>query len=230
MLWLSLTMLAANPSPSGTVNLGSGQRGLVFIKVNPLDPRELHRTVLIACNLDPGYSHADYSAKDLNTQVIAKETLTPEYEKTIPSRYWSGWLAMGLFSFDVNAAFDETNLYRIEKGHIRIYPFVAQQEARKRYRLPENSTFLGAFDGRIFYWIKDHPREVFFRSADRLYRFMLQKRVTEPLGMAKGDPKGDLALWAVMMPSGWFSTTPRTLDWAILNVRDAELVGSCPGS
>jgi len=69
-----------------------------------------------------------------------------------------------------------------------------------------------------------HPREVFFRSANHTYRFKLNKRVTEPLGMAKGDPKGDLALYAVMMPRGWFSFTPRTLEWAILNWKDAERI------
>lgn len=227
-LLLSLTLLAARPSQPGVVNLGSGHRGLVFVKVNPLDQRERNRTVLIACNLHPGYTFTGYSDQDPDTKVILKETLTPEYEKTIPSRYWSGWLALRLYSFDANTAFDESSLYRIENGHLRIYPYAAQREARKRYQLNEGTIFLGAFEGRIFYWIKDHPQEVYFRSADRTYRFKLPKRITEPLGMAKGDPKGDLALWAVMMPARRFSISPRTLDWALLNIADAELIDSGP--
>jgi len=31
-----------------------------------------------------------------------------------------------------------------------------------------------------------------------------------------------LALYTVMMPSGWFSTTPRTLGWVVLDLKDSD--------
>jgi len=226
MLTILTTMtMTIQAGQSEIPNLGSGHRGLVFTEINPLDPQESQHTVALACNLNPGYFLAAtfvYGAPD--TKIILKELIPLEKDKTLPPHFWSGWTTKGLFSFETDAAFDGRNLFRIENGHIRIYPRIAMEEARRRYQLKDDHLFLGAFEGRVFYWVKGHPREVFFRSADHTYRFRLQKRVTEPLGMAKGDPKGDLALYAVMMPRGWFSFTPRTLEWAVLNVKDAERI------
>jgi len=222
---LAMALMTIGASQPEGLNLGSGHRGLVFTQINPLDPHEPHYTVAFACNLKPGFFvSAAYLNDDPDTKIIQKELIAPEYEKTFPPYFWSGWTTKGLFSFDRDAAFDGSNLYRIERGHIRIYPRMALQEARKRYQLKDDHIFLGAFEGRVFYWIKDQPKAVYFRAANHTYRFKLQKRVTEPLGMAKGDPRGDLALYTVMMPAGWFSTTPRTLDWVILNVKEAERI------
>jgi len=179
--------------------------------------------MVIAYNRSPGFPMVSgYLQNDPQTVIVHQETLDPGYEKTIPPRFWSGWLSMGLFSFGTDAAFDGRNLYRIEQGHLRIYPYVAQEEARRRYGLKEDEIFLGAFDGRAFYWTKGQPRTVYVRSGNQVRRFELGKRVTEPLGMAKGDPKGDLALHAVMRPSGFFSFSPRTLGWIVLDLKDAR--------
>jgi len=165
---------------------------------------------------------AGYLHSDPGNITILQEKLAPDYVGTLPRKFWAGWTTLGLFSFDTDAAFDGRDLYRIEKGHIRIYPYIAQQEARKRYGLREDEVFLGAFDGRVFYWVKGQPRAVYFRAGNQIRRFQLGRRITEPLGMAKGDPKGDLALYTVMLPSGWFSTTPRTLGWVVLDLKDAD--------
>ena len=223
--FLALSLMTIHAGQPEMVNLGSGHRGLIFKQVGVFDSRVPPRTVILGCNLSPGYFiESGLVEGDPDSQIILKETLKPEYAESFGARWWSGWTSLGLFSFDVDAAFDGSNLYRIEKGHIRIYPKAALQEARKRYQLEENQIFLGAFEGRAFYWVKDHPREAYFRMANHTYRFKLPKRITEPLGMAKGDPDGDLALYAVGMPKGWLSTTPRTLGWTVLNVRDAERI------
>jgi len=215
-------VLAAAP-PLRPARLGSGQRGLVLTRLNPLDPNEKKCTIVIAYHQHPGFPMASgFLKNDPQTVIVHQETLDPEYEKTIPSRFWSGWTSLELFSFDKDAAFDGRDLYRIEKGHLRIYPYVAQAEARRRYGLKENEIFLGAFDGRAFYWVKGQPRTVYVRSGSQVRRFELGKRVTEPLGMAKGDPKGDLALHTVMLPAGFFSFSPRTLGWVVLDLKDAR--------
>jgi hypothetical protein len=225
---LALFCIAVSTLPAGqpiSVRLGSGHRGLVLKHVNPFDPKEHPFTFALACNLNPGYSiQIEAPEGGPNVQVILKESFTQEYVNSLPSNFFGGWFSLGLFSFDEDAAFEGRTLIRIEHGHIRIYPGIALQEARNRYQLKENEIFLGAFDGRIFFWIKDQPQAVYFKSAKHTYRFKLSKRVTEPLGMAKGDPKGDLALYTVMLPAGWFSFTPRTVGWLVLNVKDAERV------
>lgn len=107
-------------------------------------------------------------------------------------------------------------------GHIRIFPYAALPEARRIYSLPESNIFLGAFNGRVFYWEKDAPQAVYFRSDNHTYCFKLPKGVKTPLGMSKGDPKGDLALYAVVRRPGWFTISSWTHDWIVLNLRDAE--------
>ncbi len=223
VLLLGSSLALAGAVPSEPMGLGSGQRGLIFTRLNALDPQDKTCTIVIAYNRNPGFPVVSgYLQNDPLTVTLHRETLTPEFEKTLPPKFWSGWLSLGLFSFDTDAAFDGRDLYRIEKGHIRIYPYIAQQEARKQYGLRENEIFLGAFDGKVFYWVKGQPRAVYFRAGNQIRRFQLGKRVTEPLGMARGDPKGDLALYTVMLPSGWFSTTPRTLGWLVLDLKDAQ--------
>jgi hypothetical protein len=208
---------------SERVTLASGHRGLVFTWVIPKDPKLPYDTVAFVCNLNPGYEGTGgFDESDLGTRVLLKEKLAPEYLKEFDPRFWNGWVSTRLYSFGENAAFSRQDLYRIEKGHIRIYPGRVPAEAKKTYGLAEGQTFLGAFDGNVFYWNAGQPQAIEFRSGTKVYRFKLPKRVTEPLGMAKGEPKGDLALFAVAKPTTFFHVTPRTLDWFILNFKDAE--------
>ena len=206
-----------------SVNLASGHRGLLIAQVFSKAPSGTRGTIALACDLKPDFGLTNgFAENDPETQIILKETLTPDYLRQLDSRFWAGWIARRLFSFGEDAAFSHGDLYRIEQGHIRIYPGKARSDARKTYGLTPSQNFLGAFDGRIFYWTQDQPLEVRFQSGTQTYRFKLDKRVTEPLGMAKGDPKGDLALFAVAKPSSLFHVAPRTMDWFVLNLKDAE--------
>jgi hypothetical protein len=219
---LLITSLVAR-SQGSEVPLGSGHRGLIFTQLR--DGRNY--TVAFAYNVRPDFLLSAGFGTDADSKIILKETLTPEYVSTFPGNFWAGWRTIGLFSFDQNTAFDGRDLYRIEDGHIRIYPHQAGPEARKRYSLQENQIFLGAFDQRVFYWEKDKPRVVYFKTENenKVFSYTLHKRVTEPLGMSKGNPKGDLALRAVVKPKGWYPS-PRTFEWIVLNVKDAKLVKS----
>lgn len=223
-----LFFLAVSPlhaSPPDPVNLASGHRGLVFARMIPKDLGVAYDTVAFACNLNPGYDvTVGFDDRAPETRVILKEKLTSEYLKGFDPGFWAGWVTLRIFSFAENAAFSREDLYRIEQGHIRIYPGRVPAEAKKTYGLTEGQIFLGAFDGRIFYWNAGQPQAIEFRSGIQVYRFKLPKRVTEPLGMAKGEPKGDLALYAVAKPATFFHVAPRTLDWFILNFKEAERV------
>ena len=118
LLVLAMTMMTIHARQLDVVNLGSGNRGLVFSHINPLDPRQPHYTVALACNLNPGFFMvATYVDGDPDTQTIVKEVLNPEYAESFFPHFWSGWTTKGIFSFDVDAAFDGGNIYRIEKGH-----------------------------------------------------------------------------------------------------------------
>jgi hypothetical protein len=220
---LLLATLPTEANPGEPVTLGSGHRGLVFAQLLSEDLNRTRDTVAVACNLKPGYDITEgFDASDPDTRIILKETLTKEYRKQFDSRFWAGWLARRLYSFGEDAAFADGDLFRIEQGHIRIYPGKARSEARKTYGLAQSQNFLGAFDGKVFYWTQGQPQEIRFQSGTQTYRFKLGKRVTEPLGMAKGDPKGDLALFVVAKPGAWFHVAPRTMEWVVLNLKDAE--------
>jgi|GEM_PF-2084438 hypothetical protein len=220
---LAISPLQANqPAP---VNLASGHRGLAFEWIIPEDPKLPYDTVAFVCNLNSGFDGTyGFNDRAPETRVILKEKLTPENLKGFDPRFWNGWVSKRIYSFGENAAFSGRTLFRIEQGHIRIYPGRVPAEAKKTYGLTEGQTFLGAFDGRVFYWNASQPQAIEFRSGTQVYRFKLPKRVTEPLGMAKGEPKGDLALYAVAKPATFFHVAPRTLDWFILNFKEAERV------
>jgi hypothetical protein len=207
------------------VTLGSGHRGLVFTMLSDTNPKEPPYAVAFACNLKPGFFlSAGYVDGLPDTRILRKETLSPEYVKSFPITYWSSGTTTNLYSFGDNAAFVDDDLYRIEDGHIRIYLDAAQQEARKRYGLQKDQIFLGAFDGRVFFWEQDKPQDAYFRTAAHTYRFKLHERVTKPLGMSKGDPDGDLALRAVVKPSVSWYPSPRTFEWIVLNFKDAKQI------
>jgi hypothetical protein len=207
------------------MNLASGHRGLFFAQIIPKSIDVPYDTVAFICTLDPGYNVTDgYDPNNPKTRIILQEKLTPEYRKGFDPRFWNGWVSQRIYSFGKNAAFAGRDLFRIEQGHIRIYPERVPAEAKKAYGLTEGQIFLGAFDGRVFYWNAGQPQAIEFRSGTQSYRIKLPKRVTEPLGMAKGEPKGDLALYAVAKPTTFFHVAPRTIDWFILNFKDAELL------
>jgi len=209
-------VLMAQPA---SIDLASGNRGLLFVQL----PDGKNYTMAFACELEPGFPLEAAYIESPHSRIIFKETLPPDYVKTLPSNFWAGWTSTGVFSFGENAVFEGHTLYRIEDGHIKIYPHAAQEEARKRYGLSNDQTFLGAFDNRVFYWKKGQPRSVYFQASGHIYRFKLRKGVTQPLGIAKGDPKGDLALRAVVKPSAAWYPSPRTFDWIMLNINEAEL-------
>lgn len=223
-LWLiaCLMAVAGQAKDPTRVALGSGNRGLVLTMVAPFDPKQPPFTVAIVCYPDPGFFLTADSAGGPEAQTLIQETLPADQLKRLPEKWWSGWLNLELFSFGPDAAFDLRDLYRIENGHIRIFPHAALTEARRTYGLADTHIFLGAFEGRIFYWAKDAPQAVYFRSGNHTYRFRMPDRIVTPLGMAKGDPKGDLALYAVVKRQGWFTISSWTHDWLVLNLKDAE--------
>ena len=217
-LCLGSQSLAQSPD----IGLGSGQRGLSFALLQ--DEKEPPFTAVFACDSKPGFPLGGGGYLDnLTTKILFKETLSPEYRKTLPSNFFIGSPDCCLFSFGPNKAFFFNRLLAIEDGHIRIYPGQTQPEARKVYGLSANQMFIGAFEGRFYWWVKGKPREVFFRADNHTFKFTLHKRVTEPLGMAKGDPEGDLALDTVVIPKGWYPS-PRTFEWIILNFKDAKRI------
>jgi hypothetical protein len=225
IIFICLAVFSIHASQPDSINLASGHRGLVFALMIPKDSAASYNTVAFACNLTPGYDvTTGFDDRDPDSRIILKEKLTPEYLKEFDPRFWAGWVTQRIYSFGKNAAFSGRDLFRIEQGHIRIYPGRVPAEAKKTYGLTEGQTFLGAFDGRVFYWNAGQPQAIEFRSGTQAYRIKLAKRVTEPLGMAKGDPKGDLALYAVAKPTTLFHVAPRTMDWFILNFKDAERI------
>lgn len=221
-LILCLVGMAGRSDPAGNFALGSGHRGLVLGKVAPFDSKQAPFTVAIMCYPNPGFFLSADSEGGPEPQTLIQETLPPDQLRRLPDKWWSGWLTLGLFSFGHDAAFDGRDLYRIEQGHLRIYPYAALPEARKSYGLADNHLFLGAFDGRVFYWDKDAPQAVYFKADHHTYRYRMPPRVLTPLGMAKGAPKGDLALYAVVKRPGWFTISSTTHDWIVLNLKDAE--------
>ena len=219
-------LMNANSADAGSpVTLGSGHRGLLFSQVKSQDPLVSNHVFVLACNKNPGYASEDYFAYgDQNIDIILQETFSTEYINTIGSQFFAGWNTSRLFSFGPNAAFFSKTLFKVEQGHIRIFPGQALLEARRIYHLSDAEIFLGSFDGRVYFWVEGNPQEVRFRAGTRQYRLKLQDRVMEPLGMAKGSPRGDVALFAVAKPPGFFHMTPRVLEWEILNFKDASLV------
>ena len=223
-LMLALTIgVAFSPSIAQAkqqdVSLGSGHRGLRFTQIED----GANYTMAFGCDLKPGFPLSGGFIEGPNSPIILKETLSPEYRKTLPFNFFGGWSDHLLFSFGPNKAFHDKDLFAIEDSHIRIYPGQTQAEARKVYGLSTNQMFLGAFEGRFYWWVKGKPREVFFRADNHTFKFTLHKRVTEPLGIAKGDPEGDLALDTVVIPKGWYPS-PRTFEWIILNLKDAKQI------
>ncbi len=219
-LCLALCLGIKSFAQAPDITLDSGHRGLLFTQIDD-GP---NYTVAFACDLNPSFNPIDRSyIESPKIPIILKETLSLEYRKSLPSNYFSGWDSWRLSSFGPNKAFAYDDLFSIEDGHIRIYPGQAQSEARKIYGLSKTQAFLGAFDNRFYWWVKDKPREIFFRSNNHTFKFTLHKRVTEPLGMSNGDPKGDLSLDAVVIPKGWYPA-PRTFEGIVLNFTDAKQV------
>jgi len=151
--------------------------------------------------------------------------MTNDYICSLPNNFFNGWNSCGLFSFDDHSAFADSTVFRVENGHLRIYQGKKQEWAQKQYGLKVDEIFLGAFGGNTFFWKENQPQYVFYISQSHTYRFKTHSRVTEPLGMSRGEPKGDLALRAVVKPKSWFYPSPRTFEWIILNFKDAQLVG-----
>lgn len=207
-------------------DLGSGHRGLVFAQIT--EERSTPKiTALIACRMNPGYPHGGSfleSHESINTIIIAKETFSQKNIDDMGGKFFNGWSSRVLYSLSPDMAFAYQDLYTVENGHIRIYPGQAQTEARKRFRLKDDQVFLGAFENRVYFWVRGKPTEVLFRTSDHLYRLRLNRRVTEPLGMSKGDPDGDLALFRVAKPKGCISMSPRSVGWDVLNLKEAERI------
>jgi hypothetical protein len=104
----------------------------------PKDLGVAYDTVAFACNLNPGYDvTVGFDDRAPETRVILKEKLTSEYLKGFDPGFWAGWVTLRIFSFAENAAFSREDLYRIEQGHIRIYPGRVPAEAKKTYGLTE---------------------------------------------------------------------------------------------
>ena len=221
ILFIALFSWSLHSAPKGPdISLGSGQRGLRFGWLS-YDETEPPYTFVFSCDLYPGFplGSGGFSKYD---PVILKETLTQKYRNTLPKNYFNGFATANLYSFSKDKAFSYQDLFAIENGHIRIYPNRAQPEAHKVYGLSPDQIFLGAFEGRIYWWVKDKPRQVFFRDSTRhTFTFPLHDRVTKPLGMSKGNPDGDIALNTVVIPKGWYPA-PHTLEWIVLNFKDAK--------
>jgi hypothetical protein len=215
--------------------LGSGNRGLCFSmewskepKWDPKDKKGLPAQDLAILAIDPnpplGEGIPGYvKGKGI---ILHQEILSEEYRNSIPSKWWTGSF-FNVYSFDDHSVFNSSGLLRLEEGHLRIYPWEAQKIAHQEFKLPENALYLGVVSAYRFYWIKGHPRYVYaFKVGEqprKLLRFKLDKRVTEPLGIAKGEPEGDLALRAVAKPIRW-SPSPRIIPWFVLNFKDTESV------
>lgn len=222
---IMLVAVGGAVNPPATVTLGSGHRGLVFTRLSITNPKLPPYTVAIACNINPGYFlSAGFSEESPNSQILARETFTQSYVNSFPPNYWSGGVTKNLYSFGDEEAFDGRDLYKLEDGHIKIFPRLAQKVAKERYSLQKNHVFLGSFEGRIYFWIKNDPHSIYFKSSGDIYRFKLHSRVVEPVGMSKGDPVGDIALRAVVRPASKLYPSPRTFEWIVLNIKDAKLV------
>jgi hypothetical protein len=198
---------------------------LFFTRIMSQDLGVPYNAVAFVYTLDHRYGLSDgLDARGTKTGIILQEELATEYLKGFDPRFWNGLTTRRIYSFGEDAAFSGQDLYRIEQGHIRIHPGRVPAEAKKTYGLTEGQTFLGAFDGRVFYWNAGQPQAVHFQSGTQVYRFKLPERVTEPLGMARGEPKGDLALYAEAKQAASLHMASRTCDWFILDLKDAERI------
>jgi hypothetical protein len=222
---LTLALPAAIPEA-----LGSGRRGWLFSQDVPhkMDHPGTYR-VAISYDPNPPLDSTPMGHVPGQSVLVCQDVLTTAHLKSIRSEFWGGWTSFLCYSFDTQELFSFNNLIRLEQGKPRIYPDSAQFEARSRFGLGPDQLYLGVVDGRRFYWVKGRPREVlFFKDGEaprRLYRWKLDRRVAEPLGIAKGNPAGDFALRAVAHPR-WLSLRGRSLTWFVLNERQAERVAA----
>ena len=221
----AMTLISQNPEKE---SLGTGRRGWLFCQ--DVVARMNHPgtfKVSIAFDPDPPLGESPIGFDENRSVVLYEETLSDGYIKTIPKNFWGGWTSFLCFSFDKNELFSFDRLIRVEDGKIRIYPGQVQTEARKRFGLKNDQIYLGAVEGKRFYWIKEHPGVVYFfedgQEPRRVYQLRLDTRITEPLGMAKGNPQGDFALEAAAKPIRR-TATPRIIQWFALNCKDAEPV------
>jgi len=115
------------------MDLASGHRGLFFARIIPKEMGVPYDTVAFVCTLDPGYESTDgIDYRDPKTRIILKEKLTQEYLKGFDPRFWNGWVSKRVYSFGKNAAFSRRDLFRIEQGHIRIYPERVPRRRKRR--------------------------------------------------------------------------------------------------
>ena len=180
--------------------------------------------VTIAYEPNPPLGESQIGFDADHSVVLFDEVLPEDYLKTIPKKFWAGWTSFICYSFDDDAIFSFDRLIRVENGKIRIYPGQVQPEAQKRFNLKADQIYLGVVEGKRFYWTKSRPEKIYFfedgQNPRKIYQIKLDERVTEPLGISKGNPTGDLALEAAAKPIRRTST-PRVIQWFVINFKEA---------
>ena len=90
---------------------------------------------------------------------------------------------------------------------------------------PVNGVYLGAVEGKRFFWIEGNPLLYMFSGEDarvKLAQIKLPKEFRRPLGIANGRPLGEWALLSVFKSKGMFAPVPNEIHWLVLHAKELQ--------